>query len=51
LPEPSEIELEQQRLKLENNTLRNQVRHLEAALKAAATVLAPYCNRLNGRGR
>jgi hypothetical protein len=51
LPEPSEDETALQRLESENSELRDQVRHLEAALKAAGTILAPYCARLgNGRG-
>ena len=47
--EPSEDALARQRLELENNQLRGQVRNLEAALKAAGRVLEPYLCRLNGR--
>ena len=49
LPDPTEDALARQRLELENAKLLSRLQHLEAALKAAATVLAPYSNRLNGR--
>lgn len=51
LPEPTEHELAKQRLELENAELHRRLQHLEQALKAAATVLAPYAARLNGGTR
>jgi hypothetical protein len=50
LPEPSEDAIERERLEQENADLLKRLQHLEQALKAAATVLAPYAARLNGRG-
>ena len=49
LPDPSEAELKVIELETELTTLRQEVTHLRCALRAAATVLAPYSNRLNGR--
>ena len=49
LPEPSDAELRVIELETELATLRQEVTHLRCALRAAATVLAPYNNRLNGR--
>ncbi|MGB8897365.1 MAG: hypothetical protein WA322_23105 [Pseudolabrys sp.] len=49
LPEPTQVEIELQRLTDENAQLRLQLKHLQAALKIAANVLQPYFHRLNGR--
>ena len=49
LPEPSETELRAIELEAELTSLRHEVKHLRCALKAAATVLAPYHAKLNGR--
>jgi hypothetical protein len=49
LPNPSDIEIELEMVKRENAELRIQLRHIEQALGAAARLLTPYNNRLNGR--
>lgn len=48
LPNASETELRVIELETEVTTLRQEITHLRCAMKAAATVLAPYSNRLNG---
>jgi hypothetical protein len=48
LPEPSEDALARQRLELENQHLRDEVKHLRSALATAGRVLEPYFSRLNG---
>ena len=48
LPEPSEAELRVTELEAENQRLRDDLRHLQSALAAAAGLLMPYHRRLNG---
>jgi hypothetical protein len=45
LPEPTQAEIELQRLTDENAQLRLQIKHLQGALKIAANVLQPYFTR------
>lgn len=46
--EPTESELELQRLEFENQHLRQENAHLRSALATAGRVLQPYFRRLNG---
>jgi hypothetical protein len=48
-PDPTESEIERERLEAENRHLRDEVKHLRSALATAGRVLEPYISRLNGR--
>ena len=50
LPEPTEDALARQRLELQNAELLVRLQHVEAALRAAGIILAPYYSKL-GNGR
>ena len=50
LPEPSADELARERLELQNAELLSRLQHVEAALRAAGIILAPYYAKL-GNGR
>ncbi len=51
LPNPTEDQIERERLEAENSQLRDELKYLRSALATAGRILQPYFAKLNGTGR